>query len=71
MNLDKSIKFDECEEDENDKSFAITDNLDLEKELKNFFGKKYSTISANINNYRKNSQLVIDNPIRFCLLACN
>ena len=71
MNLDKSIKLDEYEEDENAKSFSTSDNLELEKEIKNFFRKKYAAMSANINNYLKNSQLVIDNPIRFCLLVCN
>ncbi len=69
--LDKSIKLDEYEEDENAKSFSTSDNLELEKEIKNFFRKKYAAMSANINNYLKNSQLVIDNPIRFCLLVCN
>ena len=69
--LDKSIKLDEYEEDENAKSFSTSDNLELEKEIKNFFRKKYAAMSANITNYLKNSQLVIDNPIRFCLLVCN
>ena len=71
MNLDKSIKLDEYEEDENDKSFATSENLELEKEIKNCFRKKYAAMSANINNSRKNSQLVIDNPIRFCIIVCN
>ena len=69
MNLDKSIKLDE--EDENEKSFSTSDNLELEKEKKNCFRRKYAAISSNTNNYRKNSKLVIDNPIRFCLLVCN
>ena len=71
MNLDKSIKLDEHEEDEKDKSFATSENLELEKEIKNCFRRKYATISANTNNYRKNSKLVIDNPIRFCIIVCN
>ena len=69
--MEKTIHLNEYEEDANENSNIISENIQLGNEINNFYKKKHDGISANINNAQKNSKLVIDNPIQFCLLVCD
>jgi protein involved in sex pheromone biosynthesis len=69
--MEKTIHLNEYEEDANENSNEISENIKFENEFNKFFKKKHDGISVNIYNTLKHSKLVIDNPIQFCLLVCD